>query len=356
METTRFNIFQELPLELRQRVFELALPSHGPRVLGTHYMHHPDSPALLLSAQPLYRACVLNIALVSREAYETVRRIYSICHAGVFAIVAGECTTFTMPVQFNRMTDTLFPVGRYLTADCSVPSCTCLPSMMADKTISLAVPFLSLVNTAAHGTPRDEADQKLRTVFKSLTARKHCTIVISHGPWAMGGDQRIGQGTLDVDAERQVLIDIRDTASVDNYKACAVNPASIFKRWASHRTVDGNNGTDDGNDGTGDGNNGARNAERDVEAILHHVRRSWLELNGCFDPRQGVDGSKPLVEWTARPPSSIEKPTSWEKLDSKDWDYEDPVAKALVDKLPGFTVAALVRDPTVAEPVPAQAG
>lgn len=307
-------------------------------------MHHPDYPVLLLSAQPLYRACVLNIALVSREAYETVRRIYSICHAGVFAIAAGlgECTTFTKPVQFNRMTDTLFLVGRYLGAVCSVPSCTCLPSMTADATISLAVPFLSLVNTAAQGAPRDEADQKLRTVFKSLTARKYCTIVMPHGPLAMGGDQRIGQGTLDVDAERQVLIDIRDTASVDNYKACAVESASIFSRWGSQ--------------GTDDGNNGARNAERDVEAILHHVRTSWLELNGCFDPRQGVDGSKPLVEWTARPPSSIEEPTSWEKLDSRDWDYGDPVAKALVDKLPGFAVAALVRDPTVAEPVPAQAG
>lgn len=139
-----------------------------------------------------------------------------------------------------------------------------------------------------------------------------------------------------------MLIDIRDTASVDNYKARAVKRSSLFKRWGSH--------------GTGDGNNGVRNAERDVEAILHHVRTSWLELNGCFKPLQGVDGSKTLVEWTARPPSSIEKPTSWEKLDSKDWDYEDPVAKALVDTLPEFTVAALVRDPIVAEPVPAQTG
>lgn len=335
METTRFNNFQELPVELRQRVFELALPSHGPRVLGTHYVYHPDYPALRLSAQSLYRACVLDIALTSREAYEAVRRIYSIYHAGVFAPLAGECTGFTMPVQFNRMTDTLFPVGRFLGADCSVPSCTCLPSMMADTTIPLAVPFLSLVNTAAHGAPRDEADQKLRTVFKSLTARRHCTIVISDRPWAMGGDQRIGKGTLRVDAERQVLIDIRDTASVDNYKARAVKRASIFKRWGSHRTGD---------------------AERDVEAILHHVRTSWLELNGCFEPRQGVDGGKPLVEWTARPPSSIAKPARWEKLGSRDWDYEDPVAKALVDKLPEFTVAALVRDPTAAEPVPAQAG
>lgn len=342
METTRFNKFQELPVELRQRVFELALPSHGPRVLGTHYVYHPDYPALRLSAQSLYRACVLDIALTSREAYEAVRRIYSIYHAGVFAIVAGECTGFTMPVHFNRMTDTLFPVGRFLGADCSVPLCTCLPSMMEDTAISLAVPFHSLVNTAAHGAQRDKADQKLRTVFKSLTARKHCTIVISDRPWAMGGDQRIGQGTLHVDAQRQVLIDIRDTASVDNYKARAVERASLFKWWGSQ-------GTDDGNDGV-------RNAERDVQAILHHVRTRWLELNGCFEPRQGVNGSKPLVEWTARPPSSIAKPTSWEKLDSKDWDYEDPVAKALVDKLPEFTVAALVRDPTVAEPVPAQAG
>ncbi|KAL1866169.1 hypothetical protein Daus18300_006833 [Diaporthe australafricana] len=203
--------------------------------------------------------------------------------------------------------------------------------MAADATVPLAVPFLSLVNTAAHGAPTDEADQKLRTVFKSLTARKHCTVVILHGKWPMGGDQRIGQGTSHVDAERQVLIDIRDTASVDSYKACAVKPPSLFSRWGSHVT--------------GDGNNGARNAERDVEAILHHVRTRWLELNGCFEPRQGVDGSKPLVEWTARPPSSIEKPTSWEKLDSRDWAYEDPVAKALVDKLPDFTVAALVRDP-----------
>lgn len=342
METRRFNKFQELPVELRQRVFELALPSHGPRVLGTHYVYHPGYPALLLNAQSLYRACVLDIALASREAHEAVRRIYSTYHAGVFAPHAGECAGFTMPVQLNRMTDTLFPVGRFLGADCSVPSCTCLPSMMADATIPLAVPFLSLVNTAAHGAPRDEADQRLRTVFKSLTARKHCTIVISRGPWAMGGDQRIGKGTLHVDAERQVLIDIRDTASVDEYKARVVKRASRFKRWGSH--------------GTGDGNNGVRNAERDVEAILHHVRTSWLELNGCFEPRQGVDGGKPLVEWTARPPSSIEKPRSWEKLDSKDWDYEDPIAKALVDKLPEFTVAALVQDPTVAEPVPAQAG
>lgn len=334
METTRFNKFQELPVELRQRVFELALPSHGPRVLGPHYVHHPEHPALL-SAQPLYHACVIDIALVSKEAYEAVRRIYSIYHAGVFPIVAGECTGLTMPVQFNRMTDTLILVGRYLGADCSVPSCTCLPSMMADATISLAVPFFSLVNTAAHGAPRDEADQKLRTVFKSLTARKYCTIVISHGPWAMGGDQGIGKGTLNVDAERQVLIDIRDTASVDNYKACAVKKTSLLKRWGSQ--------------GTGD-------VERDVEAILHHVRTRWLELNGCFDPRQGVEGSKPLVEWTARPPSSIEKPTSWEKLNSRDWAYEDPVAKALVDKLPEFTIAVLVRDATGAEPVPAQAG
>lgn len=335
METTRFNKFQELPVELRQRVFELALPSHGPRVLGTQYVYHPDYPALLLSAQSIYRACVLDIALASREAYEDVRRIYRIYHAGVFAIVAGECAGFTMPVQFNRMTDTLFPVGRFLGAECSVPSCTCLPSMMADATISLAVPFVSLVKTVAHGAPRDEADQKLRTVFKSLTARKHCTIVISDRPWTMGGDQRIGQGTLHVDAERQVLIDIRDTASVDNYKACAVKKTSLFKRWGSQ--------------GTGD-------AERDVEAILHHVRTRWLELNGCFEPRQGVDGSKPLVEWTARPPSAIAKPKIWEKLDSRDWAYDDPVAKALVDKLPEFTVAALVRDVTVAEPVPAQAG
>lgn len=342
METTRFDKFQELPVELRQRVFELALPSHGPRALGTHYVHHPEHPALPLSTQSLYRACVLDIALVSREAYEAVRRIYSIYHSGVMAIVAGQCTGFTMPVQFNRMTDTLFLVGRYLGTDCSVPSCTCLPSMTADATISLAVPFLSLVNTAAHGAPRDEADQKLRSVFKSLTARKHCTIVISHATWAMSGDQRIGQGTLHVDAERQVLIDIRDTASVDSYKARAVKPASLFSRWGSH--------------GTGDGNNGVCNAERDVEAILHHIRTRWLELNGCFEPRQGVDGSRPLVEWTARPPNPIIKPTSWEKLDSRDWAYEDPVAKALVDELPEFTVAALVRESTVAEPVPAQAG
>lgn len=342
METTRFNKFQELPVELRQRVFELALPSQGPRVLGTHYVYHPDYPALLLSAQSLYCACVLDIALASREAYEAVRRIYSIYHAGVFAPLAGECTGFTMPVQFNRMTDTLFPVGRFLGADCSVPSCTCLPSMMADTNISLAVPFYSLVNTAAHGAPRDEADQKLRTVFRSLTARKHCTIVIFSEPWAMGGDQKIGQGTLHVDAERQVLIDISNTASADKHKARAVKRTSIFKLWGSH--------------GTGDGNNGVRDAERDVETILHHVRTSWLELNGCFEPRQAIDGGKPLVEWTARPPSSIAKPRSWEKLDSKDWDYEDPVAKALVDKLPEFTVAALVRDLTVAEHVPAQAG
>lgn len=342
METTRFNKFQELPVELCQRVFELALPSHSPRVLGTHYVYHPDYPALLLSAQSIYRACVLDIALASREAYEAVNRIYRIYHAGVFAIVAGECAGFTMPIQFNRMTDTLFPVGRYLGADCPVRSCTCLPSMMGDTTISLAVPFLSLVKTAAHGAPRQEADQKLRTVFKSLTARKHCTVVISDRPWTMGGDQRIGKGTLHVDAERQVLIDIRDTASVDNYKARAVKRAWLLKRWGSH--------------GTGDGNNGVRNAERDVEAILHHVRTRWLELNGCFEPRQGVDGGKPLVEWTARPPSSIEKPTLWEKLASKDWHYEDPVAKALVDKLPEITVAALVRDVTVAESVLAQAG
>lgn len=342
METTTFNKFQELPVELRQRVFELALPSHGPRVLGTHYVHHPEHPALAPSAPSLYRACVLDVALVSREAYEAVRRIYNIYHAGVMAIVAGQCTGFTMPVQFNRTTDTLFLVGRYLGIDCSVPSCTCLPSLTADATISLAVPFLSLVSTAAHGAPRDEADQRLRTIFKSLTARKHCTIVISHATWAMSGDQRIGRGTSHVDAERQVLIDIRDTASVDNYKACAVKPSSLFSRWGSH--------------GTGDGNNGVRNAERDVEAILHHVRTRWLELNGCFEPRQGVDGSKPLVEWTARPPSYIEKSTSWEKLGSRDWAYEDPVAKALVDRLPEFTVAALVRDPTLAEPVPAQAG
>lgn len=316
-------MFQELPVELRQRVFELALPLHGPRVLGTHFIYHEDHPkhsTVDVSTHALYRQFVKNIALVSQEANEAVRRVYRNYHAGVLAIVAGETTGLSMPIQFNPTTDTLLLVGRYLNIDCPVPSCTCLSSMRADPTISVAVPFSSLVRTEPRGGKRDQVDQELRTLFESLTARKHGTIVVLDTRWAMSGDQRIGKGTFDVDAEHQVLIDIRDTTKLDKYKS------RKLRRWSSQ---------------TGDDSNGTKTAERDIAAVLHHVKTSWLEINGCFESAQsGAD--KPLVDWAARPPNPVEEPTSWEKLEWRDWDCENLIAKAWVEKLPEFTVAALV--------------
>ncbi|KAJ4391878.1 hypothetical protein N0V93_005498 [Gnomoniopsis smithogilvyi] len=323
MEITQIRKFQELPVELRQRVFELALPLHGPRVLGTHFIYHEDHPehsTVDISTQALYRQFVLDIALVSQEAREAVRRVYRNYHAGVLAIVAGETKGLSMPIQFNPTIDTLFMVGRYLNIDCPVPSCTCLSSMRADPNISLAVPFSSLVRTEPRSEKRDE---ELRTLFKSLTTRKHCTIVILDTRWAMSGDPRIGKGTFDVDAEHHVLIDIRNTSKLDQYKS------KKLRRWSSHTSGD---------------SNGAQTAERDIAAVLHHVKTSWLEINGCFEPLQsGAD--KKMVKWAARPPNPIGEPTSWDKLEWKNWDYEDLIAKEWVEKLPEFTVAVLVPAP-----------
>lgn len=262
METTRICRFQELPVELRQRVFESALPLHGPRVLGTHFVHHQDHPkhsAVNISTQALYRQFVTNIALVSKEANEAVRRVYRNYHAGVLAIVAGGTTGLSMPIQFNPTTDTLFIVGRYLNIDCPVaarvPSCTCLSSMRADPTISLALPFSSLVRTEPRGGKAGQvaSEQELRTIFENLTARKHCTIVVSDTRWAMSGDQRIGKGTFDVDAEHHVLIDIRDATKFDKYKS------RKLRRWSSQRTDD---------------SNGTQTAERDIARVLHQVKTS----------------------------------------------------------------------------------
>lgn len=191
-----------------------------------------------------------------------------------------------------------------------------------------------------------------RPTSDCLAQHSHCTIMLANTVfWTTSTDIRSSELFGMFGEERNVLIDIKDTAKIDQYERYLDQLESVVggcsDGWnyfpedePAHHTVahigagrygteygdlaeSGRARTEAGEDSRALSRVHSRIAEEDGAMALYLIKQAWLEANHCFEPAE-----KPLLPWTG------------DGMFRK-WDDNHHVAKRWLSKLPTFSFVVM---------------
>lgn len=188
-----------------------------------------------------------------------------------------------------------------------------------------------------------------RAYSDCLAHHSHCTVALASTEFSATGREIRASGLFRMfGEEREVLINIKDTAEIDQYESYieslvgdrSIRGDTYFPEWprASKFPVSGM-GTGRYESQTGwilhsdlHGQAYGKDwappttdsvAEQDAASALHLIKQTWLEAHHCFEP-----DDDPLVPWTGN-------------VQYRKWDDEHHVVKHWLSKLPEFSFVAM---------------
>lgn len=355
-QLTDFHRFSDLPPELRQMIFQACLPrrvfrfSYG-RTISPFEGDLSDLFAKKPSALP-------PIAFVCKEAYYMAKlfvREFLVDRTDVICRARRLYGYGTERIRFDPVLDSLFlnyrgPAADEEPADGVVEHEDYLKglrngpfALALDPKINVILSIDLLVG------PRERFRQSgtrwltTRPYRDCLTQRSHCTVNLATTRFFATNSEINSSGLFGMfGEERTVIVDINDTAKIDQYESYSrrhlrsragdtrrrrfqyfpedvkaedfegAGRYSSFGLGALH--FERTHGEDDAAIPTM-----LSIAEQDAASALYLIKQSWLQANHCFEP-----DDDPLVPWTG------------DVLQRK-WDDEHPVAKYWLSKLPTFS-------------------
>lgn len=217
-------------------------------------------------------------------------------------------------------------------------------ALALDPKVNVILPLQILVGPRERSRESDIRWLTTRPYWDLLTQRSHCTVLLADTRFfATKSEIKSSELFGMFGEERNVIIDINDTAKIDQYESYSrrhreskagntrryvfqffpegvktedVEGAGRYSSFGLGATVDSErtHGEDDAAIPTM-----LSIAEQDAASALLLTKQSWLQANHCFEP-----DDDPLVPWTG-------------DVRQRKWDDEHPVAKHWLSKLPTFS-------------------
>lgn len=313
------------------------------------------------------KPCTLPwIAFVNKDAYEISKlfmREYRVAFISIIAVEEEQFLRGTTRICFDPDLDTLFVNYCGITED---------EEPYADEDQLEHQAYLQNLHNGPHALsmmPKVNIMLDMQALVglvpgslwvKYLMARPysdcvaqhgHCTIKLANTVFSTTSTEIRSSGLFGMfGEERNVLIDIKDTAKIDRYESyidqlesaggnCSdgwnyfPKNKSANRLWAIGAGLYGSEygalaesdgaRSEDGEDARALSTVHSSRAEEDGATALHLIKQSWLEANHCFEPAED-----PLLAWTGD-----------EKF--RKWDDEHHVAKHWLSKLPTFSFVVM---------------
>lgn len=347
-----FHRFPELPNELRQLIFEACLPR---RVFRFTY-ERPSWPRNNDMHEKWKPTPLPSIAFVCKEACETSKLYMKKYQVYLNQFVSQEWRSYGQGtrIHFNPNLDTLL---LNFCANAAPDPHNPLESLANGPFALASMPKVNIVleiELLAGARPSQSARTRDRAIkwpisrphHECITKRDHCDVRLATTAFSATSLEIRSSGLFGLCGdERQVLIDIRDTAKIDQYETfrrqlaarpgrsrginCTFFPEILPQtdqmkqlgagRYSTHAraTLDwygmrqGGTGPDQ------------MTSEQDTTSAIHLIKQAWLEANGCFEPHDN-----PILPWEG------------DRFD-RIWDDEHHVAKHWLSKLPEFSFVVL---------------
>lgn len=364
-QLTDFHRFIDLPPELRQMIFVACLPR---RVFKFSYRRtiapFERDTSNLFGKKP---SALPPIAFVCKEAYAMAKlfvREFLVNSTDVICSARGLYGYGTERIRFDPVLDSLIINRRGLAAD--EEPCDPRGGLVEHHgyledlhngpfalALDLKVNVILLMETLVG--PRKRSRQSAirwlttRPYRDILTQRSHCTVLLATTCFFATKSEIKSSGLFGMfGEERTVIIDINDTAKIDQYESYSLRHRRskagnsrryIFQYFPEDWEVDDTKGAgryssfalwslhSEGTHGKDDAAipRMLSVAEQDAASALLLIKQSWLEANHCFEP-----DDDPLVPWTG-------------DVRQRKWDDEHPVAKYWLSKLPTFSYVVQYR-------------
>lgn len=323
-----------------------------------------------LSEKPSGLPC---IAFVCREAYEISKlyvKEYRVDFTHIFSVQWMEYLYTTTRIRFDPVLDTLLvnysgatsdddPVEGHLEHETYLEGLRDGPYALAmSPKVNIVLDMDQLVGPRRDDTlVSDIRWLTTRPYSDCLTQRSHCTIRLATTKLTTTSQEIRSSGLFGMfGEERNVLIDIKDTAKIDRYedyvyqlfprvrqnftRSCNYFPEAPGDeplsgdlacigagRYGTDYGADEGVRTDDWHTRDDDSEEPptvfSTLAEKDAANAHALIKQTWLESHHCFEP-----ADKPALPWTGN--------TKYRK-----WDDEHHVAKHWLSKLPTFSFVVM---------------
>lgn len=360
---TQFHLFPKLPPELRQMIYYACIPR---RIFKLHYYGwEEDAPEAWFLKKP---AALPLIAFVSKEAlyisklhlkeFEMIFCDYPNSHSSNFKLQ-------TTPIRFNLKLDRLYICHDSAALNHREDHLKDLhngPFALTMKPkVNLILEMRGLVYDRHHRRllgPRLPWRMSNHG-YDILAQQSHCTIVLGRTMFLAKEPEIRESGLFGLfGEERTVLVDIHDTAKIDQFEAYirqiqnkaprlnAQGRSSFFPQWDQNARPEGWSCLGAGRYGScgatvfdQERTNGTELAptppsvhsvagkhsvaEQDAASARYLIQQAWLEANKCFEPAR-----KPLVPYTG---------SKWHR----EWDSENHVVKHWLSKLPTLSFVVI---------------
>ncbi|KAI7779940.1 hypothetical protein LA080_000152 [Diaporthe eres] len=354
-QLAHFHRFPDLPPELRDMILQACLPR---RLFKFSYWQprSPDKPPSDLSEKP---SALPSIAFVCKDAYNISKMFVREYHVSVINMVSVQ----TAIIRFDPDLDTLFVNFRGLTDD-EEPE---VEDLEREREIHLqnlhngpyALAMMPKVNIMLGMVglvgPRRRVSQTrwltTRPYSDCLARHGHCTVKLATTSFSTTSTEIRSSGLFGMfGEERHILIDIKDTAKIDQYESyvdqlesaggtrsrgwnyfpenepahCILSAgAGRYGTRYEARTKSDAVYVEDYEDARALSTVSSSIAEEDGTMALYLIKQAWLEANHCFEPAED-----PLLPWTGD-----------ERF--RKWDDEHHVAKHWLSKLPTFSFVVM---------------
>lgn len=364
-QLTHFHRFPDLPTELRQMIYQACLPR---RVFRFTYetLPTPVKSEMNFADKP---SGLPHIASVCKDAYDYCKlfvREYRVDYTEIISVEREQYFYKTTRIRFDPDLDTFLINYSGTTPDCDAAADhriheTHLESL-PDGPYALAMkPNVNVVLDIENLVGPRYIDSlwmirclTARPYSDCLTQHSHCTVMLATTKLTTTSLEIRSSGLFGMfGEERNILIDINDTAKIDQYEnfvdqvesrdgssfSCASNyfPEDVRAdnslrdigagRYGTYYGAGEGTITDDWHTRDDDGKTPptvfSRIAEKDTANALSLIKQSWLEAHDCFEPPE-----EPLVPWTG-------------DERHRQWDDEHHVAKHWLRKLPTFSFVAM---------------
>lgn len=356
-QLAHFHRFPDLPPELRDMIFQACLP----RRLFRFAYWRPISPHESLAHESEMPSALPWIAFVCKDAYNISKlfvREYRVVFAGSFLGQWG-----TVRIRFNPDLDTLFVNYRGLAND-EEPEVDDLEreSYLQDlhngpyalammPNVNIMLHLSSLVGPRQRGSLSKIRWLTTRPCSDCLVQHDHCTVRLATTMFSATSTEIRSSGLFGMfGEERHVVIDIKDTAKIDQYESYVDQLESAggtrSHGWnyfpenePAHFSLSAGAGRyrtryetrakpagiyiEGGEDARALSMVSSSIAEEDGAMALYLIKQAWLEANHCFEPAE-----EPLLPWTG------------DEMFRK-WDDEHHVAKHWLSKLPTFSFVVI---------------